>query len=66
LPFFPPVRGGFFLCFTLTLALSLRERGQIEHGLALPPLAGEDRSGADLPFPLSLWERAGVRGKKIK
>jgi len=32
----------------LPFSLSLRERGQIEHGLA---------------FPLSLRERAGVRGK---
>ncbi|GEM_PF-3330420 len=36
--------GGGEEVFTLTPALSLRERGQIEHGLALPPLPwGEGR-----------------------
>jgi len=42
---------------TLTLALSLRERGQIECGLA------SLLSGTDSPFSLSPGERAGVRGK---
>gem|GEM_PF-3371952 len=42
-PFFTSV----LCCWALTLTLSHRERGQIEH---------------ELTFPLSPGERAGVRG----
>jgi len=48
----------------LTLTLSLRERGQIEHGFAL--LLSQGTGGQiehGLTFPLSPGERAGVRGK---
>jgi len=46
---------------TLTLTLSLRERGQIVPGLAFPPLPQGEGRGEGVVCSLSLRERAGVR-----
>ncbi len=44
--------------FTLTLTLSLRERGQIERGLALPPLPAQEHAPTLPPLPAQEHEPA--------
>jgi|GEM_PF-2591218 len=54
--------GDFLTFFTLTPALSLRERGQTVHIPAFLPLPqGEGEPCTYPPFSLSLRERVGVR-----